>query len=91
MCASDTINNGKLYFASNTGYAGKVYVYTVTNGTANATPQVITLKDASGKDFDLGGGFAVIEIRVDEQGRILASGKGGATALFRADAHISSL
>lgn len=92
MCASGTINNGKLYFASNTGYAGKVYVYTVTNGTANATPQVITLKDASGKDFDLGGGFAVIEIRVDEQGRILASGKGGATALFRADGtHIESM
>lgn len=92
MCASGTINNGKLYFASNTGYSGKVYVYTVTNGTANATPQVITLKDASGNDFDLGGGFAVIEIRVDEQGRILASGKGGATALFRADGtHIESM
>ena len=92
MCASGTINNGKLYFASNSGYAGKVYVYTVTNGTANATPQVITLKDASGKDFDLGGGFAVIEIRVDEQGRILASGKGGATALFKADGtHIESM
>ncbi len=92
MCASGTINNGKLYFASNTGYAGKVFVYTVTNGKANATPQVITLKDASGKDFDLGGGFAVIEIRVDEQGRILASGKGGATALFKADGtHIESM
>ena len=92
MCATGTINNGKLYFASNTGYAGKVYVYTVTNGTANATPQVITLKDASGSDFDLGGGFAVIEIRVDEQGRILASGKGGATALFKADGtHIESM
>lgn len=92
MCATGNINNGKLYFASNTGYAGKVYVYTVTNGTAEATPQVITLKDASGKDFDLGGGFAVIEIRVDEQGRILASGKGGATALFKADGtHIESM
>lgn len=92
MCATGTINNGKLYFASNTGYAGKVYVYTVTNGTASTTPQVITLKDSSGKDFDLGGGFAVIEIRVDEQGRILASGKGGATALFKADGtHIESM
>lgn len=92
MCASGTINNGKLYFASNTGYAGKVFVYTVTNGKADATPQVITLKDASGKDFDLGGGFAVIEIRVDEQGRLLASGKGGATALFKADGtHIESM
>lgn len=92
MCASGTINNGKLYFASNTGYAGKVFVYTVTNGKASATPQVITLKDSSGKDFDLGGGFAVIEIRIDEQGRILASGKGGATALFKADGtHIESM
>lgn len=92
MSATGTISNGKLYFASNSGYAGKVYVYNVTNGIASETPQVITLKDASGNDFDLGGTFAVIEIRVDEQGRILASGKGGATALFKADGtHIESM
>ena len=66
MSASGTINNGKLYFTSNTGYEGKVYVYTVTNGVANATPTEITLKDANGAAFNYGGSYAVIEIRANE-------------------------
>lgn len=84
MSASGTINNGKLYFTSNTGYEGKVYVYTVTNGVANPTPSVITLKDASGAAFNYGGSFAVIEIRANEDGTFWATGKNGAPALFNA-------
>lgn len=85
ISAYGTINNGKLYFASNTGFAGKLYVYTVTNGTASATPQIITLKDASGNAYDLGGAFAVIEVKPQADGTIICSGKGGATARFKAD------
>ena len=85
MSASGTINNGKLYFTSNTGYEGKVYVYTVTNGVANPTPSVITLKDASGAAFNYGGSFAVIEIRANEDGTFWATGKNGAPALFNAN------
>lgn len=85
MSASGTINNGKLYFSSNTGYEGKVYVYTVTNGVASPTPQVITLKDASGATYNLGGQFAVIEIRANEDGTFWATGKNGAPALFNAN------
>lgn len=85
MSASGTINNGKLYFASNTGYEGKVYVYTVTNGVASPTPQEITLKDASGATYNLGGQFAVIEIRANEDGTFWATGKNGAPALFNAN------
>ena len=84
MSASGTINNGKLYFTSNTGYEGKVYVYTVTNGVANPTPSVITLKDASGAACNYGGSFAVIEIRANEDGTFWATGKNGAPALFNA-------
>ena len=84
MSASGTIENGKLYFASNTGYEGLVYVYTVTNGKANTTPEVITLKDASGSTFDLGGTAAVIEIKANEDGTFWATGKAGAPSLFSA-------
>ena len=84
MSASGTINNGKLYFTSNTGYEGKVYVYTVTNGVANPTPTEITLKDANGAAFNYGGSFAVIEIRANEDGTFWATGKNGAPALFNA-------
>ena len=85
MSASGTINNGKLYFTSNTGYEGKVYVYTVTNGVANPTPTEITLKDASGAAFNYGGSYAVIEIRANEDGTFWATGKNGAPALFNAN------
>ena len=85
MSASGTINNGKLYFTSNTGYEGKVYVYTVTNGVANATPTEITLKDANGAAFNYGGSYAVIEIRANEDGTFWATGKNGAPALFNAN------
>ena len=85
MSASGTINNGKLYFTSNTGYEGKVYVYTVTNGVANPTPSEITLKDASGAAFNYGGSYAVIEIRANEDGTFWATGKNGAPALFNAN------
>ena len=84
MSASGTINNGKLYFTSNTGYEGKVYVYTVTNGVANPTPTEITLKDANGAAFNYGGSYAVIEIRANEDGTFWATGKNGAPALFKA-------
>ena len=85
MSASGTINNGKLYFTSNTGYEGKVYVYTVTNGVANPTPTEITLKDNTGAAFNYGGSFAVIEIRANEDGTFWAAGKNGAPALFNAN------
>ncbi len=85
MSASGTINNGKLYFTSNTGYEGKVYVYTVTNGVANPTPTEITLKDSNGAAFNYGGSFAVIEIRANEDGTFWATGKNGAPALFKAN------
>ncbi|MBR5551658.1 MAG: glucosaminidase domain-containing protein [Muribaculaceae bacterium] len=85
MSASGTINNGKLYFTSNTGYEGKVYVYTVTNGVANPTPTEITLKDSKGAAFNYGGSFAVIEIRANEDGTFWATGKNGAPALFNAN------
>ncbi|MBO5054205.1 MAG: glucosaminidase domain-containing protein [Muribaculaceae bacterium] len=85
ISASGTLANGKIYFASNTGYAGKIYIYTITNGTANATPQEITLKDASGTTYDLGGGFAVIDIKANADGTFYASGKGDRGGLFNAD------
>ena len=85
MSASGTINNGKLYFTSNTGYEGKVYVYTVTNGVANPTPSEITLKDASGAAFNYGGSYAVIEIRANEDGTFWATGKNGVPTLFNAN------
>lgn len=85
MTAYGTINNGKLYFTSNTGYEGKIYVYTVTNGSASPTPEIITLKNASGATYDLGGGFAVIEARGQKDGSIVATGKNGSTAIFSSD------
>lgn len=85
MSASGTINNGKLYFTSNTGYEGKVYIYTVTNGVANPTPTEITLKDSKGAAFNYGGSFAVIEISANEDGTFWATGKNGAPALFNAN------
>ncbi len=81
MCTSGTINNGKLYFASNTGYAGQIIVYTIVNGQSTGS-SVITLKDSSGSAYDLGGGFAIIEVKVMSDGTILAVGKNGAPALF---------
>lgn len=84
MSASGTISNGKLYFASNEK-DGKIYVYTVTNGTASATPTVVTLKDANGAAYDLGGGFAVVEIKVNADGTFWATGKAGVPALFNAN------
>lgn len=81
MCASGTINNGKLYFASNTGYAGQIIVYTIVNGQSTGS-SVITLKDSSGSAYDLGGGFAIIEVKVMSDGTIWAVGKNGAPALF---------
>ncbi len=90
ISASGSMANGKLYFASNNGHAGQVYVYTITNGSASATPTVITLKDASGSTFDLGGGLAVIEIKANADGTFYASGKGGYTGLFKADGTLIS-
>ncbi len=88
ISASGTIENGKLYFASNTGYEGLIYVYTVTNGKANTTPEAITLKDASGNTYDLGGTAAVIEIKANEDGTFWATGKAGAPALFNANGEL---
>ena len=86
------INDGKIYVSSNTGYAGKIYVYTVKDGEASSTPTVITLKDSKGNDFDLGGAYAVIEVRPQADGTLICSGKGGATAQFKADGtYIKSL
>lgn len=84
MSASGTINNGKLYFASNEK-DGKIYVYTVTNGTASATPTVVTLKNANGTAYDLGGGYAVVEIKANADGTFWATGKAGVPALFNAN------
>ncbi len=81
MSASGTINNGKLYFASNEK-DGKIYVYTVSNGTASATPTVITLKNSNGAAYDLGGGYAVTEIKANADGTFWATGKAGVPALF---------
>ncbi len=81
MCTSGTINNGKLYFASNTGYAGQIIVYTIVNGQSTGS-SIITLKDSSGSAYDLGGGFAIIEVKVMSDGTIWAVGKNGAPALF---------
>ena len=91
LSASGSLANGKLYLSSNTGYAGKIYVYTVSNGKASATPQVITLKDDSGDDYNLGGDFAVIDIRANADGTFYASGKGGHSGLFNADGTLIKL
>lgn len=85
MSASGTPDNGKLYFTSDTGNEGMVYIYTVKNGMASSTPEVITLKKSDGSTYDLGGGFAVIEIREQNDGTIMATGKNGATATFNSD------
>lgn len=85
ISASGSLADGKIYLASNTGYAGKVFVYTITNGTASPTPHVITLKDESGNDYDIGGAFAVIDIKANADGTFYASGKGKHAALFGAD------
>lgn len=82
MSVSGTINNGKIYFASNGNYLSRIYVYTITNGKASTTPQVITLKNASGSAYDLGGTAAVIEVRANSDGTFWATGKGGVPALF---------
>ena len=89
MSASGTINNGKLYFASN-DQSGKIYVYTVTNGVASTTPQIVTLKNASGSAFDMGGTFAVVEIKANEDGTFWATGKAGVPTLYNADGTIAS-
>lgn len=81
MSVSGTISNGKLYFASNEK-DGKIYVYTVNNGTASATPTVITLKNSNGTAYDLGGGYAVTEIKANADGTFWATGKAGVPALF---------
>lgn len=84
MSASGTISSGKLYFASNEK-DGKIYVYTVTNGIASSTPTVVTLKDANGSAYDLGGGYAVVEIKANADGTFWATGKAGVPALFNAN------
>lgn len=88
MCASGTWSNGKIYLTTNSGfdgYKGRVMVYNIKKGKAEATPTVITLKDASGAAYDLGGTFAVIEIHAENDGTLRATGVGGATAWFEAD------
>ncbi len=87
MCATGTINDGKLYFASNgTTYRGRLYVYTIKDGKASSTtPQTINLRDEEGDRFDFGGGMAVIEVRVMEDGTIWATGKNGLPTHFEAD------
>lgn len=82
MSASGTLANGKLYFASNTGYDGQVIIYTVTNGVASPSPKVIILKDANGNAYNIGGGFAIIEIKANNDGTFWATGKNGYPALF---------
>ncbi len=84
MSVSGTITNGKIYFASNGDYVGKIYVYTVTAGVASTTPAVISLKDASGNAYDFGGTYAVIEVKANEDGTFWATGKSGTPALFSA-------
>ncbi len=85
MSASGSLSNGKLYFASNSGHAGKIYVYTISSGIASSTPQVITLKNSAGEALNLGGDYAVIDIRANSDGTFYASGKGGSSGLFNAD------
>lgn len=88
MSAYGSMANGKLYFSTNnafSGYEGKVFVYTVTNGKAKATPEIITLKNANGSAFNISGGMAITEIRPNADGTFYASGKGGASALFNAN------
>lgn len=82
MSASGTLANGKLYFASNTGYDGQVIIYTVTNGVASPSPKVIILKDSNGNAYNIGGGFAIIEIKANNDGTFWATGKNGYPALF---------
>ena len=81
MCVSGTINNGILYFASNSDYPGQIIVYSIVNGQSTGA-SVITLKDSSGNVYDLGGGYAVIEVKVLSDGTIWAVGKNGVPALF---------
>ena len=88
MSASGTIDDGKLYFTTNSafsGFEGRLYVYTVKNGKANATPQEIVLKNASGAAYNLGDGYAIMEVKALSDGTLQVSGGGGKTAWFKAD------
>lgn len=89
ICASGNINNGKIYLTTNSGFSGfegKVFVYNVTNGKADADPSsTIVLKKADGSAYNLGAGFAVIEFKVLDDGTFQCSGAGGNTTWFKAD------
>ena len=89
MTCSGNINNGKIYLTNNSavsGYQGRILVYNVTNGKASADPsQTITLKKADGTAYDLGATFAIIELKVMDDGTFLAAGPGGNAAWFNAD------
>ena len=85
MSCSGDINNGKLYFTNN-DTSGNVYVYTVTNGKASATPTVITLKKADGTTaYGINDGVAVLDVRAQDDGTIICTGKGGMPTRFTAE------
>lgn len=85
ISASGTIDNGKIYLTNN-DKSGRVLVYNVSGGKASSAPsQTIILKDASGAAYDLGGSFAVVEIKLLDDGTFQATGAGGTTAWFKAD------
>ena len=85
MSCSGDINNGKLYFTNN-DTSGNVYVYTVTNGKASATPTIITLKKADGTTaYGINDGVAVLDVRAQDDGTIICTGKGGMPTRFTAE------
>lgn len=88
MSATGTLTDGKIYLSTNSsfrGYEGRLMIYDITDGTASTSPRTVILRNASGAAYNLGGGFAVIEVRQLSDGNILASGTGGASAIFTKD------
>lgn len=93
MCASGTLSDGKIYLSTNSsfsGFEGRLMIYDITDGTASTSPRTVILRNASGAAYNLGGGFAVIEVRQLSNGNILASGTGGASAVFTEDGQFVS-
>ena len=83
VAVSGTMSNGKLWFTNSN--ATKVYVYTVSNGNANATPQVISLKKADGStEFAGGGTYGQAGVTPNADGTFWVTGKDEPPTLFNA-------
>ena len=83
MSVSGNIQKGKLWVYSKDD--NKFYVYTVTNGKADATPKVIEPKNAKGEPLTINSSASVAGVYENGTGTFWANGNGIVPTEFNAD------